>query len=801
MAFPPREIFMEDRVSYRVLFRLLVAVCSAAALILIPAATSLAGDPNAGDVWVDNVGQPAGPGHENDPHLACQDINLWGSGLADSSGDYTVDGWSPSGTGKQAYGPANWSYNQSTGSAQVLDVISVKTLIDNAIANGDVPQANQGFHFKLEFSADPQKHKTFWVNCSAPSITTNAASASIGQAIHDQATLSGGNSPTGSITWNVYSSSDTSCSKVLDTVSAPVHGDGTYESPDFTPSTAGSYQWVATYSGDAQNVSESTRCNDPNEQSTVTKATPAIATHATSATPGQPIHDVATLTGGDNPTGTITWNVYAAGACTTSLDTVSEPVTGDGTYTSPDITPAAGSYQWVATYSGDANNVSVATLCNDPNEQSSVQQTPAPGISLIKLERDGSSGSFTHGPVTGNIGDTIDYQMTVVNTGNTSLVITFTDPHCDAGTLSVPTVLSGTFDPATSTLSSGGELQYTCSHVLVSGDAPQFSNTASVSGQPPSGPPVTATDTVVALLNTPGMTVTKLQRDGSTGAFTTGTITAMVGDTIEYEIQVTNTGNTTLALSLSDPHCDAGTIHGPTAVSGTLNGNVLSPGGEAQYTCSHVLVAGDAPTFTNVGTITGQPPSGPPLSGSGVVVANVTTAGIQVVKLQRDGSSGSFTTAPINAKVGDTIEYEIQVTNTGTAPLTLTPSDPLCDAGTISGPTPITGTLNGNVLSPGGEAQYTCSHVLTANDASPFTNTATVTGQPPSGPPVIGTSSVTANKQAVSPVTIKAVKPVKCPRGKVKRTKKVHGKKRIVCVAKKRSIISRAPIHPSGFTG
>jgi hypothetical protein len=791
---------MDGSMSGRVLLRLVLAAVASVCLVLIPASTALAA--NNGDVWVDNVGQPAGPGNEQDPHLACQDINLWGSDLAGVPKTYQIDGWDPSGSEKVDYGPTDWNYDPSKADPQIVDVISVKTLIANALAHGEVAQPQQGFHFKLQFGANPQKHKTFWVKCAAPSITTTAASGTIGQPIHDQATLSGSNSASGTITWKIYASSDMKCSTVLGTVSEAVNGDGTYTSPDFTPNTAGSYQWVATYSGDSQNLTASTHCNDPKEQSTVSPATPSIVTHATSATSGGSIHDVATLTGGFNPTGMITWNVYAAGSCTTVLHSVSDVVNGDGTYTSPDWSPADGSYQWVATYSGDTNNTSVSTSCNDPNEQSTVQPAPAPGISLVKLERDGSSGSFTHGPppITGNVGDTIDYQMTVINTGNTTLVITFTDPHCDSGTLSVPTVLSGTFDPTTSTLSSGGELQYTCSHVLHTGDAPQFSNTASVSGKPPEGPPVSATDTVVALLNTPGMSVTKLQRDGSSGTFTTGTITAMVGDTIQYEIQVKNTGNTTLAISLSDPHCDAGTIHGPTALSGTLNGSVLSPGGQAQYTCSHVLLAGDTPTFTNVGTITGQPPSGPPLTGSGVVVTNVLSPGIHVVKLQRDGSTGSFTTAPITATVGDTIEYEIQATNTGTAPLTLSLSDPHCDAGTVSGLTLVSGTLNGNVLSPGGVAQYTCSHVLTSGDASPFTNTATVTGQPPSGPPVIGTSSVSANKQAVLPVTIKK-KPVRCPEGKVKRTKKRHGKKVIVCVAKKHAIISHAPIHPSGFTG
>ena len=128
------------------------------------AAASHAGGTNAGDVWVDNVGQPAGPGHENDPHLACADINLWGNGLAGSSGTFAIDGWPPSGSQEQVYSSA-WSYNMSAGGDQVVQVISVSTLIQNAITAGDVAQSNQGFHFKLQFSLNPQKHKTFWVNC------------------------------------------------------------------------------------------------------------------------------------------------------------------------------------------------------------------------------------------------------------------------------------------------------------------------------------------------------------------------------------------------------------------------------------------------------------------------------------------------------------------------------------------------------------------------------------------------------------------------------------------------------------
>ena len=150
------------------------------------------GDPNAGDVWVDNVGQPAGPGHEMDPHLACQDINLWGAKLADSSGAYTIDGWPPSGSQEVDYS-STWSYSPSQSDPQVISVINVQQLIANAQANGDTPAA-QGYHFKLDFSQDPQKHKTFWIDCPAPSSSTSSSSSSSSSGT--SSTTSTGTTPT-----------------------------------------------------------------------------------------------------------------------------------------------------------------------------------------------------------------------------------------------------------------------------------------------------------------------------------------------------------------------------------------------------------------------------------------------------------------------------------------------------------------------------------------------------------------------------------------------------------------------------
>src|SRR5437588_7115584 len=122
------------------MFKLRITGLATAALVALCAGGSAiaasGGDSNAGDVWLDNVGQPAGPGHEMDPHLACQDINLWGDKLADSSGSFTINGWPPSGSTEVDYS-GSWSYDSSQCGDQVVARISIDTLIANALSNGD----------------------------------------------------------------------------------------------------------------------------------------------------------------------------------------------------------------------------------------------------------------------------------------------------------------------------------------------------------------------------------------------------------------------------------------------------------------------------------------------------------------------------------------------------------------------------------------------------------------------------------------------------------------------------------------
>jgi uncharacterized repeat protein (TIGR01451 family) len=99
-------------------------------------------------------------------------------------------------------------------------------------------------------------------------------------------------------------------------------------------------------------------------------------------------------------------------------------------------------------------------------------------------------------------------------------------------------------------------------------------------------------------------------------------------------------------------------------------------------------------------------------------------------KVSLSGAPGTFVDSdlanPLATTVGDTVTYSMTLTNTGTAPLTVDLTDPLCDTGTITGPNNRDGS--GDPLAAGETVTYTCTHVITAQDADPLVNTACTTG-------------------------------------------------------------------------
>jgi uncharacterized repeat protein (TIGR01451 family) len=98
----------------------------------------------------------------------------------------------------------------------------------------------------------------------------------------------------------------------------------------------------------------------------------------------------------------------------------------------------------------------------------------------------------------------------------------------------------------------------------------------------------------------PAFTIEKSQRLKGEASYTTAELTAEVGQTVEYKIVVTNTGNVPLKFSkLSDANCEG------ISPSGEVE---IAPGGEQAYTCSHVL--DKVGKYSNEASITGNEGTG-----------------------------------------------------------------------------------------------------------------------------------------------------------------------------------------------
>ena len=100
---------------------------------------------------------------------------------------------------------------------------------------------------------------------SATTLTTSPqpTTGPTGSQFRDRATLSGGNDPTGTITFRLYGPNDPLCARApVFTSVVTVAGNGTYTSGAFTPSHSqfGSYEWTADYSGDSDNLPSSSPC-------------------------------------------------------------------------------------------------------------------------------------------------------------------------------------------------------------------------------------------------------------------------------------------------------------------------------------------------------------------------------------------------------------------------------------------------------------------------------------------------------------------------------------------------------------
>ncbi len=211
------------------------------------------------------------------------------------------------------------------------------------------------------------------VNKASPTIATTAiptTSVNIGDAIHDTATVSGGFSPTGTVTFSLYRPGDINCSLAAIFTSTVNLVSGGATSGNYTTGVgvnlygAGTYRWIAVYNGDSNNNTATTACNDANESNVVNPNSPNLSTAPTIKII---LSDSATLTGGISPTGTLTFKLYENTTCTGTplFAPAAVTVNGNGTYSSgdsPQFTRSGDTeFRWTVSYSGDANNNAVPT--------------------------------------------------------------------------------------------------------------------------------------------------------------------------------------------------------------------------------------------------------------------------------------------------------------------------------------------------------------------------------------------------------------------------------------------------------
>jgi uncharacterized repeat protein (TIGR01451 family) len=272
-----------------------------------------------------------------------------------------------------------------------------------------------------------------------PSIATtqDPASGAIGATYKDTATLSDAASldGTGSITFTLYAGTECDAT-VLDTETVDgISANGDYSTPDgFQIQNAGTYYWVASFSGDANNNDAMSGCND--EPVVVAPNSPSIATLLSSSAVnhGGTVHDSAQLSGATSDAGgTVTYSVYSNSSCTTKVaDGGTVNVTDGSVPNSNSVTfNTPGTFYWQASYSGDPNNKAAVSPCT------SEKLVVAPLVDLA-VTKVGSPNPVSEGA-------NITWTMVVKNNGpDTDTGVTISDPLPAANTFVSVSTTQGT---------------------------------------------------------------------------------------------------------------------------------------------------------------------------------------------------------------------------------------------------------------------------------------------------------------------------------------------------------------------
>jgi hypothetical protein len=251
---------------------------------------------------------------------------------------------------------------------------STKWVTNGTVPDSDafVPTAGGSYSFQAVYSGDSNNNGATSV-CSTeqllvknnPSIGTalSATSVVVGSSVNDTAALVGQTADAGgTVTYTVYN--NTACTTgARDAGSVTVTNGNVPNSNSLAFNSTGTFYWQAVYSGDGKNNGATSVCTEE-----ILVVNPKSPTNSTAQ--NLIANDSFALSGGFNPTGTITFNLYgpADAGCngTPALTQTVNVNSGNGTYTTTNssfIASSEGTWRWKSTYSGDSNNNPSTSSC------------------------------------------------------------------------------------------------------------------------------------------------------------------------------------------------------------------------------------------------------------------------------------------------------------------------------------------------------------------------------------------------------------------------------------------------------
>lgn len=389
-----------------------------------------------------------------------------------------------------------------------------------------------------------------------------------------------------------------------------------------------------------------------------------------------------------------------------------ESMTCTGTYTITQADVDAGRVVNTATVTGTSPSGDQVTDTDDATYP--VEQEPE-----LTVDKQPAVGTI-------EVGNEISYPITVTNTGNTTLTsLTLVD--------SITTDVSCDVDQLAPGESAECVALYTVTQADV--DACEIVNVATAAAARPDGSTVTSDDTATTPTNcTPGISVSKKAIDPRS---------VNVGETVQYEIDVTNTGTTTLKdVKIDDP----------LTTDEVCPLDMLAPGQMMICFASYVVTQADvdAGIITNMVTATGVDPNGQTVKD--IDDEKVPSEHVPSLHIDKQAPKG-----PLSP--GGTLTYPIVVTNNGTVTLSKLV---------------VTDSLSTNVvcdkteLAPGEVANCTATYVVTANDvmAGQIINTATANAVDPDGTVLTDQDNeivVLPRPEIVKPTPVPPKPPIKPP--------------------------------------